>query len=272
MIPAPFKCAGGKTKLVEALREHAPANWTGYAEPFLGGGALFRSLASTGDLDGRPVWLSDASAGTHCAWKQIQVAPDFVEEQLMRYEDVYAKADEEARLALFLKERAVWNSGGHTAARHIFLRNTGFNGLWRVNKLGRYNVPWGKYKSFRAPDIQALSKALQGNVVISHTPYARVLEKVEPGWWVYLDPPYLHEFDQYTQHRFPLAAQVDLLKACQSASARGVHVLYSNRWSSDTLALLEEHWPSATADRLVRPQTVAASSSSRGAVEELVAW
>lgn len=272
LLPAPFKCLGGKNKLVEALRERAPKEWVGYAEPFVGGGALFRALSATGALDKRPVWLADGCPGVYCCWRQIQIAPDFVESQLLAYEDAYAKATEEQRQSLFVKERSVWNSGGHTAARHIFLRNTGFNGLWRVNSKGRLNVPWGKYKTFRAPDVQALSRALQGNVVVSHSSALRVMEKVSAGWWVYVDPPYVGEFDQYTQHRFPLEVQIDLLQACQSAAARGVHVLYSNRWSREVLNLLQVHWPSAASERLVRPQSMAARSSSRGAVEELLAY
>lgn len=269
-LSAPFKCVGGKAKLVDALVERLPPQpWAGYAEPFLGGGALFRRLAVSGLPSA--VWLNDASAGTMRAWQDIQRMPEHTEQLLLKYEMEYNRATPEARERLYYGEREVWNSGGVTGARHIFLRKLGFNGLWRVNRQGKLNVPWGKYASFNAPTLKPLSEALRG-VRLTTFPATYLLQEVGPDWVVYLDPPYHGEFAAYTADGFGADQQVALLQAAQAAAARGVRVYYSNRWCPEVRDLLEQHWPEATSDRLVRNQTVACSSTARGAVEELIAW
>lgn len=271
MLPPPFKCVGGKAKMVGRLREFLPAEYVGYAEPFVGGGALFRSLESTGDLDHKHVILSDLSEGTIRTWLDIQRALEFTEEQLLKYEYEYNGAPlDSTRKAMYLSERAVWNSGGVTGARHIFLRRLAFNGLWRENKSGGFNVPWSRRKRFTAPAIRELSAALDG-VSIDLCPFEETFRKVGPGWVVYVDPPYFDEFSAYTRTGFSTDDHTRLLQHCADAKARGVHVIYSNRWTNDAVDFVRTHWPSAEVVRAVRQQTIAAKSTARGAVEEMIA-
>lgn len=274
-LPAPFKCVGGKGKLVGALRELLPPKeeWSeGYCEPFVGGGALFRHLAGTASLPDK-VWLNDASPGTARTWQDLKRNGRWTEDWLLKRELQYARATPEERKALYDKERAVWNSGGVTGARHIFLRKTGFNGLWRENKKGEYNVPWGKYKTFAAPRLKPLVEALSAHQVeVTNLSGADVVGQVGCGWLVYVDPPYLGEFSNYTSAGFNASDHVRLIQACAGAADRGVKVLYSNRWCPEVLELLQQHWPEANRQRLVVQQTVACTNTGRGAVEELVAY
>ena len=272
MIPAPFKCAGGKGKLVDRLQAYLPAEFVGYCEPFLGGGALFRSLASTGRLDSVPIFLSDASLGTARTWLDIQRNSVLVEDKLLTYEQIYGShPDDDARSRHYYAERSTWNSGAITGARHIFLRQLAFNGLWRENKLGRFNVPWGRYKRFSAPHVRALARVLPPDVEIEHCSFTEVFPRIDAGWLIYVDPPYLGEFSAYTGRGFTEADHTQLLQHCADAKRRGVHVVYSNRYSTETVQFVQRHWPEAEVHRAVQPQTIAAKSTARGAVEELIA-
>lgn len=270
-IPTPFKCVGGKAKLVQALLKLAPTSFDGYCEPFVGGGALYRALATSSALTERPVRLSDLNAGVTTTWRDIQRNYDVMEQKLHDYECAYNGKPDEERQRLYLQERSRWNSGGVTGARHIFLRNTAFNGLWRENRSGGFNVPWGRYKKFCSPDLLQLHRRLQESVDIRAVSYQEACDELPSGWWVYVDPPYLGEFSNYTRRGFTLEDHVDLMTRCHILKERGVHVLYSNRWSPQVINLLQKYWPSASFLRLVVQQTMAAKVAARGAVEELVA-
>lgn len=270
MIDAPFKCVGGKGKMVERLRTFLPADYVGYAEPFLGGGALFRALASTGDLQGKSVLLSDFGYGAAMTWQAIQQDAAEVQARLDDAKRKYDAFEPAWRKHAYLTERTRWNRGEQSAARHIFLRNLAFNGLWRENQKGGFNVPWGRYVKLRVPNLLPLGEALQGDVEVRHAGFQEVVPIVPPGWVLYIDPPYLQEFDMYTKEGFSLAMQVELLQMCRAAKQREVHVIYSNRYFKPMLDLLKTHWPEGTPHRAVISQTIAAKSTARGAVEELV--
>lgn len=272
MIDAPFKCVGGKARMVPRLRALVPSEFVGYCEPFLGGGALFRALARAGVLADKPVRLSDRSPGTIQAWSDIQRNADLVTRKLLAYETEYnAWSGDAARERHYYAERVVWNSGAMTGPRHIFLRKLAFNGLWRVNKKGQFNVPWGRYKRFMAPSVVSLARVLTDNVQIECFDYGNAFQVLQPGWVVYVDPPYIDEFSLYTPSGFSIGDHAQLLYRCAEAKSTGVHVIYSNRYSADTVEFVKDHWPGANIERAVQHQTVAARNSSRGVVEEMIA-
>jgi DNA adenine methylase len=271
-IQAPFKILGGKDRMVPTLLRFVPDSFAVYAEPFLGGGALFRKLATMNRLDGVSVRLSDASKGTMRAWHDAQVMPEHLHAQLAKYEFEYNGSSPEARSAMFYRERTDWNAGGITGARHIFLRKTAFNGLWRENRRGGFNAPWGRYVKFCPPEIPPLCQALQGDVELRAEDFRTALARAEEGWVVYCDPPYIGEFNAYTAQGFGMDQQVELLQACAAAVERGARVLYSQRFTLDIVGMVEEHWPSGIVYRDIIPSTVAAKSNARGAVEEMVVW
>lgn len=254
-------------RLLEALPTQA---FDGYCEPFLGGGAMFRHLAGLGRLNDLESILGDFSAATTLAWRDVKQLPDAVTVALQAYKHEYDSGTDGSRESMYLRERKLWNTGKISGSRHIFLRNTSFNGLWRVNRKDEMNAPWGKYAKFNAPDIRPLHNALINASVVS-SPWSITLNFAKPGWLVYLDPPYIDEFTGYTSSGFNEDDQILLLRWCAEAQERGIHVVYSNRYGSKTLELLAEYWKDAVIHRAVRSQTVAAKNLGRGDVEELIA-
>lgn len=275
--PAPFKCMGGKTRLYPALRAVFPESFAGYYEPFLGGGAVLRHLLAEGRLRGARVCGIDLCEGAAEVWAALLDPKSLkkMEMSLALYAARYnAATHASTREVIYYTEREIWNKGSRSPARHIFLRNTGFNGLWRENQAGLHNVPWGKKTAFQPPAVEQLARALTDagtRPSFRKAPALEAFDAAEPHDFVYLDPPYLGDFSGYTRQGFDLNDHVELLQACQSATERGVQVVYSNRWSEEVCDLVATHWPSATQKRLDTVQTMAARSVARTAVREMVA-
>src|SRR4051812_13454281 len=163
---APFlKWAGGKTSLLPELLRHVPARIRRYHEPFVGGGALFFSIAP------RRAVLSDNNAElVHC-YRQVRDDVHGVLDVLSRH--VYEKDHFQAIRALDPQGLPA----AERAARFIYLTKPFFNGLWRVNRAGRFNVPFGRYTNprFHHPEVlAAASRALRG-VEILHAPFEEAL-------------------------------------------------------------------------------------------------
>lgn len=273
MIPAPFKCVGGKQRLVPCLYEYAPANFDVYCEPFVGGGALFRALADDGRFLAAQCVLSDASDSVYLPWRAIQDDAPSLAAALTSLFDEYEAGDDAARGKLYIQQRAWWNSErDRSASNAIFLRQTGYNGLWRENKRGHMNTPWGKYRRPTRPDVVRIASALPEHLRIRKRHYAEMLTYAVEGWWVYVDPPYVGQFSNYTAHGFDVNDHRMLLMACAAASSRGAYVMYSNAYSPDVSALLEELWPQARRVKLHNQQSVAARQAHRKSVEELLAY
>src|SRR5229473_1449448 len=178
---APFlKWVGGKTSLLPELLKHIPARLRGYHEPFVGGGALFFAVRP------RRAVLADNNAELIHCYQQVRDDVYGVLDALARH--VYQRPHFEAVRAL----EPLRLPAAARAARFIFLNKTCFNGLWRVNRAGRFNVPFGRYKNPRFADPASLitaSHALRG-VEIRHSPFEEALAMAAPGDFVYLDPPY----------------------------------------------------------------------------------
>jgi len=223
----PFlRWAGGKTRLLRELLPHVPQAFEDYYEPFLGGGAMFYSVR---ERTGGTALLSDLNAELINCWKSIQENPADVSKALKEYEgfdtekDYYAVRSKSATTRL---ERA---------ARFLYLNQTSWNGLWRVNKFGVFNVPWGAraFRGWSLDQLKEISGALDA-AKISEEDFRVSLLKPKKGDFVYLDPPYLpisdtSKFSGYTERRFRATDLAELSALCQSLSARGVCWVLSNR-------------------------------------------
>lgn len=227
-LPRPFlKWAGGKTQLLGELLARRPAPFNTYFEPFLGSGALFFALFRAGLI--RHAVLSDLNRELIDTYIAIR---DYVEDVIALLRDYpYDRAFYYA-----LRERDPWAlSLPERAARMIYLNKTGYNGLYRVNAQGKFNVPFGRYKSpryFDAENLRAVSCALQG-VTLRWTHFTSVLDEAHEGDWVYFDPPYLPlsataNFTEYYAEGFGLREHELLRDLCSALSARGVFVMLSN--------------------------------------------
>ena len=226
----PFvKWAGGKTQLLPELLPRVPETYGKYLEPFLGGGALFFSL------NPHTAILNDINAELICTYKIVKEQPQMLIERLKVYQEKHSEQFYyETRSADVPISELV-----ETAARFIYLNKTCFNGLHRVNKHGRFNVPMGNYKNPMICDeknIILCSSALK-NVHLTNLNYAEFLDEfADEGDFVYLDPPYVplsenSDFDRYAKGKFRLGDQVELAGLYTKLIERGVHAILSN---SDT--------------------------------------
>ncbi len=219
----PFlKWAGGKRKLLPVLLRHLPRTFTAYHEPMVGGGALFFALRTQHPT--MPMHLSDVNVDLICAYAGVR---DHAE-QLLEYLRAYPVSEEYyAKLAAMDPDHMRPLA---RAARTLYLNRCGYNGLFRVNRSGRFNVPWGKYKDPLAALEKLLpqaAQALQG-VDVQVRDVLTALARALPGELVYLDPPYHETFTGYAAGAFTERHQERLAAAVREAAARGVLVMVSN--------------------------------------------
>ncbi|MFP4500139.1 MAG: DNA adenine methylase [Candidatus Hydrogenedentota bacterium] len=267
-MPVPFlKWAGGKTKLLEELRQRLAMvkAYGAYHEPFVGGGAVFFDLYQRGVLAKRAAYLSDSNPRLIEAYEGVR---DHVEEVihllqmhvLQHCKDHYYRT--RAEMPDTLAERA---------ARIIYLNRTCFNGLYRENSKGIFNVPMGDYKNPRicdAENLRVVAKALQGNEVACR-PFEAVAEKAERGDLVYFDPPYqpvskTASFTAYSRDAFGEAEQRRLAALVGKLTEKGVRVLLSNSWTPLVLELYADY----TIEQVFAPRRVNCRADRRGNVCE----
>jgi DNA adenine methylase len=263
----PFlKWAGGKKQLAERLLKILPGNIHTYYEPFVGGGAIFFALAAA-DRFHRAV-LNDANAELMCTFKVMRDFPDELIEQLATY-PYSKKVFEEFRSKMPGDYGPV-----RRAARMIYLNRTCFNGLYRVNKAGKFNVPWGKYKNPRivnAPNFHACARVLNRYAAIFCEDFAEVVDDAGPYDAVYLDPPYLplnatSNFSSYTVDGFTLDDHHRLALLFKQLATKGVAVVVSN---SDT-DMTRQLYAGYEMHQVMAKRAINSKGNKRGPIAELV--
>ncbi len=231
----PFlKWAGGKTQLLPELDRHIPTDFARYFEPFLGGGAFFFYLVSAKNLQ-FTAYLSDVNEELVNAYKVVKDDAEELIVLLRSHEKHYKMNPHE----YYYKLRAEIKSKNNTerAARFITLNKTCYNGLYRVNRNGMFNVPIGRYKNpliCDSKNLHNVSLALRyskAHIVVSD--YTDILEQAGHDDFVYLDPPYrptssTANFTGYTNEGFTDADQKQLLDTFKKLDRRGCKVLLSN--------------------------------------------
>ncbi|MCL4847038.1 MAG: Dam family site-specific DNA-(adenine-N6)-methyltransferase [Acidobacteria bacterium] len=242
----PFlKWAGGKRQLLPALRPFYPGQFGAYFEPFVGSGAVFFDLHQLGRLDGHRATLADTNLDVVACYEAIQhdVAP--VVRHLRALEARHAQDGEacyyDVRDRHFnpLRRRpgALRRHRARLAAMVIYLNRTGFNGLFRLNAAGDFNVPTGRYAHPRicdADNLRAVGHALRrGRVDMRAGSFEFVLDEARPGDFLYFDPPYAPvsptaRFTHYTSGGFGDDDQRRLQATVVELASRGCQVLVSN--------------------------------------------
>jgi DNA adenine methylase len=255
-----LKWAGGKRQLLPQLRRYYPRAFGAYLEPFLGSAAVFFDLQNSRRLDGRDVVLADSSRDLIGCYQAIRDGVEDVIEILERLSREHQRRGEacyyEVRDERFNPARRAANGsyGPELAAMLIYLNRTGYNGLFRVNARGDFNVPAGRYARPRicdAANLRAVSSVLRsGRVTLERAPFRDSLSRARAGDFVYLDPPYAPltrtaRFTAYTSDPFDTAAQRELREAVLDLAGRGVHVVLSNSAADEVRGLYDE-------DRTVR--------------------
>jgi DNA adenine methylase len=288
-----LKWAGGKRQLLPELRPFYPRRFKGYFEPFLGSGAVFLDLYNSGLLDGRDVHLSDINADIIGCYRAVRDSVAQVIDALEALDAGYRAGGAEhfydVRDRLFNPERRRIMTGGDPAAAYtpalaamlIFLNRTGYNGLFRVNARGEFNVPAGRYANPKICDeanLRAWSLALGSpRVSLEVRAFDAALASAGQGDFVYLDPPYAPlsgtaRFTSYTAGGFGDLEQEQLQRTVIALAARGASVLLSNSVAPQIRLLYAGRGAAHSAG--LRATTVAARrainsrAASRGPVRE----
>jgi DNA adenine methylase len=228
--PRPFlKWVGGKRQLLPELRKYVPAKFGRYYEPFVGGGAMFFDLRARG-WDGEAT-LSDFNALLIETYKGVRDDVEWVIRRLqkMKYDRDYYVETRAGQPDPFKESLAF------VAAWFIYINKCGFNGLWRVNKSGQCNVPFGRYDNptiCDEPTLRACAAALR-NTSLYCDDFDRTIRTFRKGDLVYMDCPYVPvsataNFTGYTSGGFDYKDQVRLRDLAWRQREEGVHVILSN--------------------------------------------
>lgn len=260
--PKPFvKWAGGKGQILDELLARVPAQYNTYFEPFLGGGALFFSLLP------RKAVLNDKNEELMNGYMVIQSQVEALIQSIKGHVNSkkhYYKVREVDPVSLNPVERA---------ARFIYLNKTCYNGLWRVNKEGKFNVPFGRYKNPLICDeenLRLVAAALK-DVTLLCQDFECALESARAGDFVYFDPPYypLSDtacFTMYVEAGFGPSEQERLARVFERLSRMGVFVMLSN---SDT-EYIRDLYRGFRIEVVQAPRAINCRKDRRGPVSELI--
>jgi len=279
----PFlKWAGGKRQLLPALRPCYPAAFNRYIEPFLGSGAVFFDIVESGRLRGRPAVLADLNVDLIGCYRALRDETDAVIEALEALDGEHRKRGAECYYEVRERFNARKAGGASKAAMFVYLNRTGFNGLFRLNRSGAFNVPAGRYSNPRICDaehLRAVARAFGApGVSIECAPFEATLSGAGARDFVYCDPPYAPlsrtaSFAQYTAAGFTARHQRELQQAVVAAARRGAVVLLSNSSAPE----IEEAYAGEEARRaglIVRRvparRAINSLASRRGPVVELI--
>lgn len=286
----PFiKWVGGKGQLIEQLEALLPKNFseqrdTTYIEPFVGGGAmLFYMLQKYPNI--KSAVINDINPDLTLCYQVVRDNPtELVQSLTAIQETYYTLSSEEERKVFFLQQRDRFNTKNLSIIENctlfFFLNKTCFNGLYRVNKAGKFNVPFGKYAKptiCDAPTIYADSKLLQ-KVEILTGDFECTFSKITENSFFYFDPPYrplsnTSSFNDYTKEAFNDESQVRLKLFCDKLDKEGVKFMLSN---SDCLgknhkdSFFDELYLNYSIERVLASRSVNAIASKRGKLTEIV--
>ena len=219
-----LKWAGGKRQLLDELLPLVPEYKGKYIEPFMGGGAMFFALSPEKAI------LSDCNEELIALYKTVSEQPDQVIKELKKYKNTEKD---------YYRIRSLdWKnlSEVEAAARMIFLNKTGFNGLYRVNRQGGFNVPYGKNERTQFCNEEQILRAaeiIKGKKILCGD-YKKILKKyAEPGDFIFLDPPYFkmsgrETFLRYTSKQFNELDQEELAEIVNDLYDMGCEVMLTN--------------------------------------------
>ena len=257
-----LKWAGGKSGLLSQLIPLFPKTFDRYFEPFLGGGAVFFSLGFTGES-----FLNDLNPELIDVYETVRDQPM----QLMKELDIlFQKYSEE--FYYHLREQNP-ESKISRAARTIFLNKTGFNGLYRQNSKGGFNVPFGKREKcpalYERENFLRASSSLQ-HATLQSVDFEEVINQAGSGDFVYCDPPYepispTSSFNSYQGGGFSQAEQIRLKNACMRAQMRGANIVISN----SSAAFIKDLFSDCEVTSISARRAINSKADSRGEIEEL---
>ncbi len=275
LIPAPskpvVKWAGGKTQLLPEIVSRLPQTFDTYHEPFLGGAAVFLGLSPNSAT------LSDTNAHLIGLYQSIRDDREALNDALRTVETSYNQMTPDEQSEAFYEARSEFNSAELPALRRsvlfLYLNKTGFNGLYRENAKGGFNVPFGRRRQLALPSADHLASCSQSlqRATLSVASFEDIAHRAQPGDFVYFDPPYVpltpeSSFTAYQAGGFGLAQQQALAALFATLSDRGVYVMLSNSHTP----LVTELYKDFTIDVVLARRNINSKGDRRGSVEEVL--
>ena len=287
----PFiKWVGGKGQLLSEINKLYPVelgkNINKYAEIFVGGGAVLFDILSKYKLD--EVYISDKNLELINTYKSIRDNVDILIKSLKEMEEQYIPLDTENRKDYYYKKREEYNSlkinsevnNIEKAVLFIFLNKTCFNGLYRVNKKGEFNVPMGAYKKPKICDeenLKNVSLTLR-NVKIVYADYRKSEKFIDGKTFVYIDPPYrplniTSSFTSYTENDFNDKEQIELAEYINVLNKKGAKIVISNSDPKNNDIddnFFDKLYKNYNINRVKATRMLNSNASLRGAINELL--
>ena len=284
MKAEPFvKWAGGKTQLLKEYRKLYPKKFNTYYEPFLGGGAVFFDLYSVRGME--KAVLSDINKDLMNLWAAIK---EDVDDLISLLEDLQKHVDDKAyyyeRRSEFnkikLDDDFITKPNIRKAALFLYLNKTCYNGLYRVNSKGEFNVPFGRYKNphiYDEKNLLAVHNILKDDkIILLCTDFEEAVKDADKNDFIYFDPPYqpmskTASFTEYTPGGFGYREQIRLSRVFKHLDDRGCYVMLSNSNKEEVLRpLYEPYFEEGYAVEVQASRSISCVGSKRGPVKELV--
>lgn len=284
----PFvKWAGGKSQLLNEIRAKYPKKIDKYCEPFVGGGAVLLDVLA--NCHPKEVLINDINGELVNTYSQIKNNVDKLIKMLSEMQESFWSKNDVDRKGMYTSKRERFNDikvngddkiNLEKAALFIFLNKTCFNGLYRVNRKGLFNVPIGSYKNppiCDAENLKNISKLLQ-NVQIKCGDYSECEDFIDENTFVYIDPPYrpltaTASFTSYSENEFGDKEQIELGKFVDKISAKGAKVVVSNsdpKNSDENDCFFDDLYSSYTVKRVSAKRMINSKASGRGSIKELI--
>lgn len=282
----PFiKWAGGKSQLLDIIREKYPKQINKYCELFVGGGAVLLDILA--NYSPKEVMINDINPELTNVYTQIRDNVSEVITILAKMHEEFWNRDTDERKKYYLNARTRFNEliradvqTVEKAALFIFLNKTCFNGLYRVNSKGLYNVPMGSYKKPPICDeknLRLVSKLIE-NVKINCGDYSQCEEFIDENTFVYIDPPYrpLNEtssFNSYAKAEFGDEQQIELGRFIEKISDKGACIVASNSDPKNTAEydnFFDEIYHGFVINRIKATRMINSKGSGRGSISELL--
>ncbi|MGB3533516.1 MAG: Dam family site-specific DNA-(adenine-N6)-methyltransferase [Microcoleaceae cyanobacterium] len=294
--PTPIlKWAGGKSRLLPQIRKRYPSEKdrekiNTYIEPFIGGGAVFFDIISFFNLQN--IYLFDTNIELIILYKTIQKDVNQLIQELLDISDDYLRLDENERINFYYQKREEYNQFNKTENIHnsndnfvrrsaltLFLNRTCFNGLFRVNKKGKFNVPHGRYKNpkiLNIENLQAAAAALQ-IATLQQVDFSEVLKYADSHTFIYYDPPYrpiskTSNFNAYGSVEFDDNEQHRLQQVFTTVSQQGGFQMLSNSDPTNYVNddFFDELYKDFKIERILASRMINSKGNSRGEIRELL--
>jgi DNA adenine methylase len=277
-MPKPFvKWAGGKTQLLPQLLKLIPTNFNNYFEPFIGGGALFFALADR--LKNKHAYINDINAALIGVYQNIQKNSQTLLASLQKLENEYHQKDKTAQQEFYYEIRNKYNDTKlqsndlKKSLYFLFLNKTGYNGMYRENSKGEFNIPFGKYNNPTICDsenLRAIAKLLTDTIILN-TSFQEAVADAQAGDLIYFDPPYYPltktaSFTSYHETGFLEKEQQLLKQTFTELDKRGCYVILSNSYALFIRDLYQEYTQlTVQASRFINSK-----AAGRGKINEII--